>query len=387
MRLEVLVDEQEPLIFPLNKEKIIIGSGEICDILLDAEGISRKHLILHCSEDEFFIVDQGSTNGTFINEERVIPGRRIEFTSFFPVRLGESVLLTLLSDDESEDFEVSSFNTLQKEIALDLAADSDSTRVIKLTDLQREPELKIHRHKNKASVRAKNIARGKVPGKKARRPQPEPEKKFNMIFAGCIILVLGAIYYHLNSADSLFEIPQVAVVNSTDSQERAPDSIEVISKVSPDHFASADAVEKLQLDFKCISELEVELCQFFDLSAPYGVTQSGMDLYVFAPAYIDDDYRQKLSRVYNSEIGETIPEKIYALYFLLTHLPNLDDKLSGFRIHVHLLNEENQAITAVSFYKEGYEKLREKTAANLLSDIITSGPSVMEFTNDYLSYH
>ena len=101
MRLEVLVVNGDVQVFPLNRPKIIIGSGESSDIVLKTEGVSRKHVFVLVEDDQYYVVDQGSTNGTFINEERLQPGKKVEFTSFFPVRLGENVLLTLLSDDES----------------------------------------------------------------------------------------------------------------------------------------------------------------------------------------------------------------------------------------------------------------------------------------------
>ena len=103
MRIEILVGLENPVFYPINKSKTIIGSDLSCDIVVSEDQISRKHLIIQKEEENYFVIDQGSTNGSYLNEERLIPGRRVEFTSYFPVRLGSSVLVSLVSDEEALD--------------------------------------------------------------------------------------------------------------------------------------------------------------------------------------------------------------------------------------------------------------------------------------------
>ncbi len=102
MKLEISVEGQEPLIHKIKSQKILIGSGSDCDIVLQADGISRKHAAIHSEDDKFFIIDQGSTNGSFINEERLTPGSKSLFTTFFPVKLGFHVTVTLMDDDDAD---------------------------------------------------------------------------------------------------------------------------------------------------------------------------------------------------------------------------------------------------------------------------------------------
>lgn len=100
MKIEVAIEGREPYSQPLSKEKTSIGSGDDNDLVLKIKGISRKHVLVVMEEDLFYVVDQGSAGGTYINEEQLIPGQRAEFTSFFPIKLGEFVTLSLLSDEE-----------------------------------------------------------------------------------------------------------------------------------------------------------------------------------------------------------------------------------------------------------------------------------------------
>jgi hypothetical protein len=57
-------------IFALDGETTI-GRSPDCGIFLDDVTVSRKHAILRDRDNGFFIEDQGSLNGTFVNRKRV----------------------------------------------------------------------------------------------------------------------------------------------------------------------------------------------------------------------------------------------------------------------------------------------------------------------------
>ena len=56
--------------FPLEDETTV-GRSPDCGIFLDDVTVSRKHAILRERDNGFFIEDQGSLNGTFVNRKRV----------------------------------------------------------------------------------------------------------------------------------------------------------------------------------------------------------------------------------------------------------------------------------------------------------------------------
>ena len=56
-------------------ERTTIGRSPDCDIFLDDVTVSRKHAVLVYKDDAFFIEDQGSLNGTFLNRRRIESGR------------------------------------------------------------------------------------------------------------------------------------------------------------------------------------------------------------------------------------------------------------------------------------------------------------------------
>ena len=61
--------------FHLDREQTTVGRSPDCDIFLDDVTVSRKHAVLVQRDDAFFIEDQGSLNGTFLNRKRIESGR------------------------------------------------------------------------------------------------------------------------------------------------------------------------------------------------------------------------------------------------------------------------------------------------------------------------
>ena len=61
-------------IVPLTAARLTIGRGEQADLQLHEQGLSRLHASLHRNGDQVWVRDEGSTNGSFVNGQRVTTG-------------------------------------------------------------------------------------------------------------------------------------------------------------------------------------------------------------------------------------------------------------------------------------------------------------------------
>ena len=57
-------------IFEIDKPKVTIGRAS-ADVILSDTQCSRQHAVIEVLDDEAFIVDLGSTNGTFVGDKRI----------------------------------------------------------------------------------------------------------------------------------------------------------------------------------------------------------------------------------------------------------------------------------------------------------------------------
>lgn len=81
---------------------ITIGRGSSNDIKLVCDGVSRHHVDILSVDGEYFVVDKGATNGTFINDERLEKESKVSFNTFFPVQLGFHAKVYLVDESNVE---------------------------------------------------------------------------------------------------------------------------------------------------------------------------------------------------------------------------------------------------------------------------------------------
>ena len=55
----------------VEKEEFLIGRSPDCDLCLPLAAVSRHHCMLRVTPDEVTVADMGSSNGTYLNGQRV----------------------------------------------------------------------------------------------------------------------------------------------------------------------------------------------------------------------------------------------------------------------------------------------------------------------------
>lgn len=98
---------------------MLLGRHSECDIVLTGNGVSRKHARLLSCNGQFFVEDQGSTAGTFLNNEKITEmtavkmGDIIEIADYKIVLSGKSEKVETVPEKQK------SIAESQKEMSID----------------------------------------------------------------------------------------------------------------------------------------------------------------------------------------------------------------------------------------------------------------------------
>ncbi len=398
MRIEVLVGSNDPLIFPINKPRLSIGSAEGCDVVISADGVSRKHLIIVVEGETFFITDQGSTNGSFVNEERLVPGKRVEFTSFFPVRLGDHVLVSLLSEEESAEMgaesSLSSFPELTPEASPKSSDAGERTTVISLRDLKNaKTETLVKARDQKRTITKAKVSTSKTgPVKKKAKP-----RRFVPLLS--LLLFVGAAAYNIFMVEQ--EPPPVKILKVGEvvksEPKPNPDPVKEIALVpSEEEIPKAQSYENLIGDLKCVTEVEAPLCDAFPGAREngFGVVQVGLSFYVLvnANAHVEEAKKHlPAEREDNVEENKVLLKDVAAYLYLIsvlkspTGIPNLSAH-KDFNVYILLYTGEEASRTflrGIALKADRLPVLPEAVQEPNLYLIRTTGPAALAITKNY----
>ncbi|HXK20443.1 MAG TPA: GGDEF domain-containing protein, partial [Polyangiaceae bacterium] len=88
--------------FELGHSEVSIGRADNCTICVNTDQVSRKHCTVQPVLGRYYIVDNRSTNGTFVNEQKV---ERAKLMDGDQIRVGKAVLKYTESHVEQRYFE------------------------------------------------------------------------------------------------------------------------------------------------------------------------------------------------------------------------------------------------------------------------------------------
>lgn len=285
MRIEILVGAEDPVVHPFKDSKMSIGSGETNDIILSANGVSRKHILITFDGENYFVTDQGSTNGSYMNEERLVPGRKVEFNSFFPVRLGDDVLISLVSDDDGL-FDLTDEVDVTPPVQ-EVKPSFEATSVIPLKALKEAKTEKL--------VQRREVKRTEVRARVEKKKKPAPKPKSNFSFSSFFVIAAFATtcYYYFFYKPKIIAVkpsPVTKAIEPTpETAAEAPKEISLLLDEAdvPTQKKMTDVLNEM----KCLTDEEKVLCDILPGAKGdvYGVTKIGTMFYVLVDGlpYLD----------------------------------------------------------------------------------------------------
>lgn len=259
MRLEILAENKDPVIYVLNRPEIYIGSNESNDIVISSSEISKKHLkLIITDEGKCFAIDQGSTNGSFINDVRLIPGKREEFQLLNSMRLGDKVLLTLLDKERGGEFPELPLREQFAEENKVRIADEDKTRIISLKTLQKTKTEK---------VKKKRLKKLEKELKKKKRAREDKATVNRALITAMVIVGLGWGAMKFVSSKRKKKSNSTVISQIKETQIMIDDSLESVEEniadvlIAKENLLSIAEISKHAEDVNCSLPDETFFCK------------------------------------------------------------------------------------------------------------------------------
>jgi len=175
--------------FPLKAEKqVVIGRSSELDMVLDEDMVSRKHAKIAVSSGKITIEDLGSTNGTFVNGEKVKTARLKEGDR---ILIGTSILKLVRQGANAQELDEEQVKQQLEQVAAAQSAKQTKTAMTgKLEEVPLPDLLQLfHTSKKNGVLVVRNNHEGKIYMKQGRvyyasihdNHELGPAKSFNRI--------------------------------------------------------------------------------------------------------------------------------------------------------------------------------------------------------------
>lgn len=139
--------------YPLSDRLLTIGRGDDCDIKLPDHSVSRRHARIESIDDGFYVSDQNSTNGTFVNDKQIDEARLLRDGDY--LRVGNCLYRYLAA----ENIEAEYHEEIYRLTILDGLTQIHNVRY--LTEFLDREVVRSQRHSRPLSILALDIDRFK----------------------------------------------------------------------------------------------------------------------------------------------------------------------------------------------------------------------------------
>lgn len=99
-RIQVLVDGRTTTSVAFKRGGMTVGRDAVCDIVLEDNLASRRHLKIDFDGTQYRVLDLGSTNGSFMGDTKLLPGVAEVWTPEKPLRIGRCWLRLVRAESQ-----------------------------------------------------------------------------------------------------------------------------------------------------------------------------------------------------------------------------------------------------------------------------------------------
>ena len=138
VRLKVLKGSKSGKLLPIQGKRMLIGRDEGCDLRPRTDVISRRHCVINVTDSQVLIKDLGSTNGTWVNGQRIETERGLQSQDM--VKVGPLEFEVLIEKGPAKRPEVKNVAEVVQRTAEESARDFDVSSWLEEVDQEERDE-------------------------------------------------------------------------------------------------------------------------------------------------------------------------------------------------------------------------------------------------------
>lgn len=334
--------QDSDLTYALSRPEILIGSSSEADIQLVHSSISKKHLKVTLDNKTCYVSDLGSTNGSYLDDEQLVPGKKVELNFNQNIRLGTHATLTLLENSQNS-FPLPPPKQKPTGPTKNTSTQNakDKTRIISLTDLKAaRASADVKKRKELIRTKAKETARKKK----------DSSKLFKVLVLG-ISIIAAAFVSNKIYRERYKKVDKDTIVNKIQGKIKTDEEIEKDLegfRISRTALISRNKIVDLLVKPKCNQEETSSLCLASDALTKKSnglIFQKPMNYFFFVS---ETEWLNKARSIFensSSAVKEDV-QKI-ALLILLDEIIGIEPEIKG-NLYFSLYSANENGIPGLS---------------------------------------
>lgn len=332
MFIKLEIESKKPVVYQTELLEFFVGSGDGSHLVINENSVSKKHLRIYFQAGQWFIADQDSTNGTYLNGQRLVPWVKAEFNFYDNVTLGAHVNLVYM--ENSENYDVLDVSSVPQGFD---NPEHNKTKVISIEEFKTS-QVKAEQK------RSKELQYQKV--RKAREKNQEYNRFVTTIIACFTVIILGLVSNKIYQARKS-KLRKETIIKKIQARLAADEEIdsEILGfRIYRGSLLKKNFLLSLKPKKKCI---QVETVPFCQKGTPLKEVLSHEKAIIFFLEEKEWIQKAKLL-VENHKMEKKILNKIAILQVLDRYFRRFKD-LEENDIYLTFFSEDEQGMISLSF--------------------------------------